>query len=244
MTDCWSVRGGYEFNFKTFVLTSIIYCGGRQNDQKSTLERLGISWRLKLYQGIILATFSPQSSFFFTSKQRTMDPAFLCKVFFGLGTAVDIGGTAFPSFRKNIMNYGSRGTNSSPEPPQDQQPISENTLRVLFDYVASFKVPHTWFTHYYVLSVASSIFWAAQIMSHGNLIQFLAYYSWDRDTSMTVNQVVLAWTLMTVHGLRRLYESLTFTKPSQSTMWIGLWLLGMAYYVFMGISVWVEGICK
>ncbi|KAK0124559.1 hypothetical protein ONS95_009507 [Cadophora gregata] len=163
-----------------------------------------------------------------------MDPAFLCKAFFCFGTAVDLGGTLFPSFRERIMNYGSRGTDS--QPSQEVNSTSWNFL----DFIASIEVPHTWFTHYYVVSVASSIFWAIQMYSHGPVFELLASYSQPKD-SMTTNQVLLAWLLMAFQGTRRLYESLTLTKPSQSKMWAGLWLIGIAYYVFIGISVLIEG---
>ncbi|PQE16092.1 3-oxo-5-alpha-steroid 4-dehydrogenase protein [Rutstroemia sp. NJR-2017a WRK4] len=59
---------------------------------------------------------------------------------------------------------------------------------------------------------------------------------------MSVNQVALAWTLMALQGGRRLYESLTLTKPSESKMWVGLWGIGIAYYIAIGVSVWIEGI--
>ncbi|KAH7412374.1 3-oxo-5-alpha-steroid 4-dehydrogenase-like protein [Cadophora sp. MPI-SDFR-AT-0126] len=160
-----------------------------------------------------------------------MDPSLLCKAFFCFGTAVDIGGTLFPSFREYIMTYGSRGTDSH---------ISKSQSQSLFHFIASIQVPHTWFTHYYVVSVASSIFWAIQIYSHGPVFEFLASYSRPKD-SMTVNQVFLAWLMMAFQGTRRLYESLTLAKSSQSQMWIGLWLIGIAYYAFIGVSVWIEG---
>merc|ERR1712093_651049 len=143
----------------------------------------------------------------------TMDPSLPCKAFFCFGIAVDIGGTLFPSFREHIMTYGSRGTDSQASTEDKKQ------SRTLFDYVASIQVPHTWFTHYYVVSASSS----------------------QPNHSMTVNQVFLAWLFMTFQGTRRLYESLTLTKPSQSKMWVGLWLIGMAYYIFIGLSVWIEG---
>jgi 3-oxo-5-alpha-steroid 4-dehydrogenase 3 len=169
---------------------------------------------------------------------HAMDPALLCKVFFGLGTAVDLGGTLIPSFRRHIMNYGSRGA------PPDPSKISEEKPTSLFRYIADCQVPHTWFTHYYVVSVASSLFWGFQIYTRGPAIELLATYSKPASETMTVNQVFLAWLFMAVQGTRRLYESLTLTKPSQSKMWFGLWILGIAYYIFMGISVWIEGICK
>ncbi len=169
-----------------------------------------------------------------------MDPALLCKVFFSLGTAVDIGGTLIPSFRVQIMNYGSRGMN--PQKSEIKDPNSKSKLASLFEYVASIQVPHTWFTHYYIISVASSIFWSIQIVTRGRAFAFMVTYSKGTPSTMTIDQIFLAWLLMTIQGTRRLSESITFTKPSQSRMWFGLWVLGIAYYVFMGISVWIEGI--
>ncbi|TGO79781.1 hypothetical protein BELL_0023g00240 [Botrytis elliptica] len=168
-----------------------------------------------------------------------MDPRTICAAFFILGTTVDLGGTLIPSFRQHVMNYGSRGF--TPNPEKSTSPHSKTTR--LFEYVGSIQVPHTWFTHYYIVSVASSIFWAFQIITRGPAFRLLASYSQqDATKSMTVNQVTLAWTLMALQGSRRVYESLTLTKPSQSKMWIGLWAIGIAYYLFMGISVWIEGI--
>lgn len=168
---------------------------------------------------------------------NTMDPSTFCKVFFSLGTAVDLGGTLNPSFREKVMNYGSRGINSPSVPVQS--PKSKFTS--LFKHIAAVQVPHSWFTHYYVVSVASSIFWAHQIYTRGPAFELLATHS-SQDNGMTDNQVFLAWLLMATQGSRRLYESLTLTKPSKSKMWFGLWLIGIAYYIFMGISVWIEGI--
>jgi len=167
-----------------------------------------------------------------------MDPSLLCKMFFSLGTAVDLGGTLIPSFRAKIMNYGSRGTITK-TPPKDQP---KSIFATLFDTIASVQVPHTWFIHYYVASVLSSIFWAHQIYTHGPAFEFLAFYSSERDTSMTVNQVFLAWLFMAIQGSRRLCECITLTKPSKSKMWVGLWLIGLGYYIAMGISVWIEGV--
>ncbi|TGO40788.1 hypothetical protein BHYA_0031g00100 [Botrytis hyacinthi] len=168
-----------------------------------------------------------------------MDPRTICAAFFILGTTVDLGGTLIPSFRQHVMNYGSRGF--TPNPEKSTPPQSKTTR--IFEYVGSIQVPHTWFTHYYVVSVASSIFWAFQIITRGPAFRLLASYSQqDATNSMTVNQVTLTWTLMALQGSRRVYESLTLTKPSQSKMWVGLWAIGIAYYLFMGISIWIEGI--
>ncbi|KAG9246391.1 3-oxo-5-alpha-steroid 4-dehydrogenase-like protein [Calycina marina] len=167
-----------------------------------------------------------------------MGPATLCIAFFTLGAAVDIGGTLSPTFRTKIMNYGSRNETSSPAAAQER-PTS--MFGKLFDTVASMQVPHSWFIHYYIVSGISSLFWGYQIFTGGKVFQFLVSYTDQSTSGMTFNQVVLAWTFMTTQGTRRLYECVTLTKPSQSRMWIGLWAIGMLYYVFMGISVWIEG---
>lgn len=168
-----------------------------------------------------------------------MELSFLCRAFFGLGAVVSIGGILLPSFRTHIMNYGSRSTTitTSSSKPKESKDFIDRILRV----VGSVQIPHSWFTHYYVVSVLSSCFWGYQIYTRGTVFKFLASHS-HQGTNMTVNHVVLAWTLMLAQGIRRLYESLTLTKPSQSKMWVGLWVIGMGYYIFIGIAVWIEGI--
>ncbi|KAF8863854.1 3-oxo-5-alpha-steroid 4-dehydrogenase-like protein [Acephala macrosclerotiorum] len=167
-----------------------------------------------------------------------MDPSTICQVFFGFGTAVDLGGTLIPSFREKIMNYGSRGVTPRPSTTENSRTWAES----LFESIAAIQIPHTWFAHYYVVSVASSIFWAHQIYTQGPAFEFLTAHSNTSHEGMTSNQVFLAWLFMTIQGSRRLYESITLTKPSQSKMWVGLWLIGIVYYIFMGLSVWIEGI--
>lgn len=60
---------------------------------------------------------------------------------------------------------------------------------------------------------------------------------------MTIEQVIVIWCLMVAQGSRRLYECLYVTKerPSSSTMWIGHWLVGVAFYAAVSVSIWVEG---
>jgi len=169
-----------------------------------------------------------------------MDPALFCQIFFGLGTVVDVGGTLIPPFREYIMNYGSRSTFSTSGPSTPKCPQSKITR--LLEHIGSFQVPHAWFTHYYVVSVSSSVFWALQIYIGGTAFEFLASLSDSRNATMTVGQVFLAWLFMAIQGARRLYESMVFTKPSQSKMWAGLWMIGIAFYVCIGVSVWIEGI--
>jgi 3-oxo-5-alpha-steroid 4-dehydrogenase 3 len=133
---------------------------------------------------------------------------------------VDLGGLLFPWFRENIMTYGSRQRGASFKSNQ------RSGCRHILSFIASIQVPHSWFTYYYVFSVASSAFWGFQIYMQGAVLRFLATYSSKNGSkAMSTQQAILIWFLMAVQGLRRLYESLVFTKPSQATMWIGLWIM-------------------
>jgi 3-oxo-5-alpha-steroid 4-dehydrogenase 3 len=115
------------------------------------------------------------------------------------------------------------------------------------DYAGGFQVPHSWFTSFYIASVSSSIFWAFQIVARGHIFKFLLSHGADPagvPTGMTINQVVIAWAFMALHGTRRLYESISLNKPSQAKMPIMGWAVGIAFYLGVGLSVWVEGVRK
>jgi hypothetical protein len=127
------------------------------------------------------------------------------------------------------------------------------------DFLASYTVPHAWFNQFYILSIASSIFWAFVILCH--LAPFTTIARWN-DRSSTTGQVVhhgkkteiesrggmsieavgLVWALMFTQGYRRLSECLAFNKPSRARMGVAHWVMGMGFYALMGIAVWIEGI--
>ena len=58
---------------------------------------------------------------------------------------------------------------------------------------------------------------------------------------MSADQVLLTWSLMAIQGFRRLMESITLARPSKSKMWFVHWLLGVSFYLAIGIAVWIEG---
>jgi len=112
----------------------------------------------------------------------------------------------------------------------------------LLDHFASYRVPHGWFIHFYFLSVGLSILWAHQIWMRRPAFEFLAAHSGVKlENSMSANRAALGWCFMLVQGLRRLVECVLFAKRSSSQMWIGHWVLGLLFYAFMSISVWIEG---
>ena len=82
-------------------------------------------------------------------------------------------------------------------------------------------------------------------MAGGGLFHFIAAATsaQSRTSSMTLDQVITTWCLMLLQGLRRLYESLTFTRASSSQMWIGHWAFGVWFYISVNLAVWIEGSC-
>ena len=156
--------------------------------------------------------------------------------------------TSAPSLRNRFVLYGSRSQSFAGEATRKGKSAvpfsaSKASFASLLDNLASLKVPHSWFLHFYVVSVASSIFWAYQILQRGYPVRVLCDYAGRRSSSppMTADQIAVTWSLMAVQGLRRLVESLIFRKQTASTMFIAHWLLGLCFYLAMSVAVWIEG---
>lgn len=104
------------------------------------------------------------------------------------------------------------------------------------------QVPHEWFLHFYVVSVLASCFWLFQYLIDGSFLsQITSGANVDPRASMKFSQVCLAWFLMLAQGSRRLYECVTFGKKSSSQMWVGHYVVGILYYLFISAAVWIEG---
>lgn len=171
-------------------------------------------------------------------------PSHLCQIAFVLAAAGVLAVAATPpSARGLLTQYGARqSTGKRGGEGKDGSPETD-TFTSLITWVTSVgKLPHSWFIHFYVVSVSSSIFWAAQYACDGSILNFIAEYQVARSSaSMTMNQVILVWFLMGMQGVRRMYECLFIIRPSSSEMWIVHWLLGNAYYLGINASVWIEG---
>ena len=106
-----------------------------------------------------------------------------------------------------------------------------------------YPVPHAYFVHFYAVSVVSSFFWVLQILTKGAALKALSPNVLDDESARTMSreQVSLVWCLMALQGIRRLYESITLLKQSTSTMSIAQYIVGILYYLAVGISIWIEG---
>ncbi|KAI1857603.1 uncharacterized protein JN550_013115 [Neoarthrinium moseri] len=171
-----------------------------------------------------------------------LEPARLCQAFFVLGAAAVLAVAATPASARGLLTqYGARDSAGSKD--DGNEGSEPDSFTRFIRWITSVgKVPHSWFVHFYILSVSSSVFWAAQYLCRGSIMEGMARYQTARgSTSMTVNQVILVWFLMAMQGTRRLYECLFVMRASSSGMWIVHWALGCAYYLCIGISVWIEG---
>lgn len=135
-----------------------------------------------------------------------------------------------PSLRTRFLVYGSR---------QNGQQPKKFTANLL-DALATFQVPHSWFASFYVVSTLCSFIWFSQVLLDQSLWRRLASLT-NINKAMTLDQIIVTWVLMLLQGVRRVYECLEFTKPSNARMWIGHWALGVWFYASMSVAVWIEG---
>lgn len=129
-----------------------------------------------------------------------------------------------PALRRRFLVYGSRATTTG-KSDSASKPVSKSACSQLLDHAAAIHVPHNYFTHFYVTSVACSLFWGWWLRV------------WDAH-----NQMQVVWSLMLLQGVRRMLESYTYTSTSKSSMWFAHWILGLVFYITMNISIWIEGL--
>ena len=151
---------------------------------------------------------------------------------------------AVPLLKHGLADYGSR---APPGPGPVHQTVSPSDVRRQQSgdsFLALFRLPHHFFLHFYVLSMMLSIFWAYQITVHGTVINLISIntHLGESRLGMSIEQVKLLWLLMAVQGYRRLYESIVFFKQSSSTMPLTIYLVGILYYFFLNIAIWLEGV--
>ncbi|KFY23945.1 hypothetical protein V493_05550 [Pseudogymnoascus sp. VKM F-4281 (FW-2241)] len=175
-----------------------------------------------------------------------MDPVQVLRNFYLLSSTLLVSFNVIPSLQQRFFKYGARATKVKDEHGKPvEEPESNSRLSQSMDLLASFGVPHSWFTHFYIASVASSVFWAIQVGRKGPFFRYLADLHLDNsvnEPSMAIDQVVLVWALMAIQGSRRLYECIALAKPSTSKMGAAPYLVGLVFYLAMGVVVWVEGI--
>lgn len=177
-------------------------------------------------------------------------PAEWCQGFFVMAAAAVLVVAVTPeTARRQLVDYGPR---SATKQPQDERAAhtdrdqGEDLFTKLVITITSWgQVPHSWFSGFYVTSVAGSVFWLIQYYVGGQSLSFIASMQAEKSTAAEdIGQVALVWGLMALQGARRLSEQVFLVKPSKSTIWIVHWLLGIFFYAFVSVSIWVEGSSK
>ena len=146
-----------------------------------------------------------------------------------------------PLIQQHLIAYGPRrhGPATSIEQKSSSSP---SRVEIVLRKLATLTVPHAYFLHFYVASVTSSIFWASQLLLNGSIMRKTCERSrGNGDSSMSIQQVAVTWAMVSAQGVRRLLETWWFQKSSTSSMWFVHWLMGIAFYLCVGISVWIEG---
>ncbi|KAI0180452.1 hypothetical protein GGR52DRAFT_245069 [Hypoxylon sp. FL1284] len=173
------------------------------------------------------------------ARAASLSPAAWCQVFYVGGAATVLAIAAAPESVQDLLTcYGARGASDGRKGGDDGLLLT----RAVGWATSVGRVPHSWFRHFYFLSLSCSLFWAVQFLSRGAVLDVIVRNQAPREqASMSINQVILMWLLMSLQGARRLYEYSFVLRPSSSKMWIIHWLLGMSFYFCTSVSIWIEG---
>jgi hypothetical protein len=136
---------------------------------------------------------------------------------------------------KHFLSNGIRAKQAVP--PSSPKDIVGHTLCKLADI----RVSHTFSVYSYALSVALSLVLGYQLFNLGPLYTFLAPYVSQRCTPcITPGQTAVLWMIIFLEGVRHLYESYAYVKPSTSSMWIGNWFMELGFCAVIHFSLFVE----
>ncbi|KAK4227705.1 hypothetical protein QBC38DRAFT_363511 [Podospora fimiseda] len=194
-----------------------------------------------------------------------LTPAEYCQSFFLLSAASVLFIAVLPDdVKKLLVDYGARKsdfsspldkdtttttTTSDTARLQQQEQGKTNTLwntilSIINTVTSRTQIPHSYFILFYIFSLISCLFWGFQYFSSGSLLSYITSLQPQQSDNSKINgiQVVVAWTIILLQSLRRIYEHLFVLKPSKSSsMWIIHFILGLAFYFFINISIFIEG---
>ncbi|KAF2738859.1 hypothetical protein EJ04DRAFT_549735 [Polyplosphaeria fusca] len=170
-----------------------------------------------------------------------LGPVVLLRTFYLAASAFILLVQAIPLLRTRFLAYGSRSSAPSASRADTEKRFG-SILEQALDRLARIRVPHSYFTHFYIVSVACSLLWGWQLwrrprLSLGNVLHAPLDASVE---AVTVGQVQLAWLLMLLQGVRRMCESYSYMSTSKSQMWVGHYLLGILFYLTANVAIWLE----
>ncbi|MBE3049758.1 hypothetical protein IMZ48_46135 [Candidatus Bathyarchaeota archaeon] len=141
-----------------------------------------------------------------------------------------------PALQSTLLTYGPRDSPSKPQPQNPLVPLLRKTGLLI-------RVPHAWFSHFYLALLSFQLFWAAQYLVSGSILSAVAEREAQHGggAGVSFGRVVLAWGMLTAQGARRLYECWFVMRPSASQMLGVHWVLSVLVYFGMSMAVWMEG---
>ena len=166
-------------------------------------------------------------------------PVMLVRAFYLLSALGIVIVRLTPPLRDRFLDYGARSTarEKNHEPNTTETPI----LRTL-DSLAQKRVLHTGFSDFYILSLVCLAFWVPQIYTDdGVIVNLLRYFEYGEYHGARSRRVGLCLILFAIQSVRRLFECWTLSKQStSSSMWIGHYLIGLAFYFFTNIAIFID----
>lgn len=145
-----------------------------------------------------------------------------------------------PDLRDRFLDYGARSdaNNSNLQKHHSVLPRwIDIQLGPVLDWLAELTVPHSYFSHFYIASTVCSAAWVGL---HSQDFEYVLYDSDFTNITGWQGRSLLGLLLMQTQGLRRLYESVVVAKSSRSRMWIGHYLVGLAFYLVTNFAIWCE----
>ncbi|KAF0498884.1 3-oxo-5-alpha-steroid 4-dehydrogenase-domain-containing protein [Gigaspora margarita] len=167
---------------------------------------------------------------------------FLIRLFYIIIIASAIIIASFRSLKISILSYGKFGTSA--------RFTAKNPIEA---YIQSLTVPKQWFKHYYVVGTLWVTFLIIDviILRKGNKGHF-AWFVQIFDNiekyepeyfKEPVTECIIGLVMLQVQTIRRMYECFFIERPSVGAkMHVGLYILGLAFYLATGLSVFIEGI--
>ncbi|KAI8269053.1 Polyprenol reductase 1 [Colletotrichum sp. SAR11_239] len=168
-----------------------------------------------------------------TTAASALSPAQWCQVFFGLSSAAVLAIQVIPKAAQHaILDYGARSPATTDDQTKGDGPQATNMFNDLVKAFASIgQIPHAWFMHFYVASIAGSAFWAFEYLRDGPFLRLIAArQAQSASPAMSLEQTILIWALMALQGSPALRASsernLEALLSFQSVIGVAMYLYG------------------
>lgn len=172
---------------------------------------------------------------------RATDITLLVRCFYLCSAAAIIAVRCVPPLRKRFLDYGPRGnppvltTANKRSEPDLLSHQSSMSVRLL-DYAATWRVSHSYFLMFYIVSVVLCALWCYDVLIDPTTMSWLLPIA-----RLSTRRPLIGLLLMSGHSVRRLYENASIVVPNpNSYMWVGHFVVGTAFYVCIHVAILAE----